>query len=263
MPSWVPAGLAPALVRSNYEGKLASWFNQGGNAYFIKRPLLARLFPTPNEGELLYEACGLRWDFDNSANIPDKVSQRLRTRFSRIFARSSGKVFLTKRTANNRRIELLREIFPEARFIHLVRDGRDVAQSLSQVEWWDQHTVWWDGRTPVEMEQAGNDRLQICARNWVEEMQALGSSLAKVPQDKQMVLRFEQLMESPVGTLESILQFLDIPPTEDYRAAIQSLGIATSKPKWQKNWDNQQLDSVQDVQRECLRSWGYAELEAL
>ena len=38
------------------------------------------------------------------------------------------------------RVAFLHEVFPEARFVHLVRDGRAVANSLVQMSWWRGHS---------------------------------------------------------------------------------------------------------------------------
>lgn len=45
-------------------------------------------------------------------------------------------------------IPLVRQLFPEARFVHLVRDGRDVALSMRESAWWGPKTcvetaAWW------------------------------------------------------------------------------------------------------------------------
>ena len=57
--SWFPDGLAGRAIAGRLEGKLNAWFDKGGNAYFVKRPWLKKLFPTPHEGESVFASCGI------------------------------------------------------------------------------------------------------------------------------------------------------------------------------------------------------------
>ena len=188
---WIPGGLACRAVAGRPQDKVQAWFNERGNAYFVNRPWLQKVFPAPHEGESVYRSCGVPLFPEPDYVPPARTGKCLRCRFERIRRRSGAALLLSKRTANNRRIHLLSAIFPEARYVHLVRDGREVTQSLSAVEWWNEHTVWWDGRTPLEMEQAGEPRLAICARNWVRELQraALPADARRGQQSLRVTLR--------------------------------------------------------------------------
>ncbi|HET7203586.1 MAG TPA: sulfotransferase [Steroidobacteraceae bacterium] len=256
---WFPEGLATGAVSRRLDAKLHAWFNRGGNAYFIDRPWLKKLFPTPNEGESVFRASGVPL-FPQPGDLPDRATaERLRKRFERMRTRAHAAVFLSKRTANNRRIPYLSAIFPAARYVHLVRDGREVTQSLSTVEWWDGHTVWWDGRTPVEMERSGESRLAICARNWVRELEELRAQLQAVPAGHLLELRFEELLREPIAQLERVVRFLGLEFTPQYRAAIASLQLRPVRARWGSEWDDRQLECVLREARPMLRQLGYTE----
>ena len=111
----------------------------------------------------------------------DAVIARLRASFDRVRRFGGGNHVVSKRIANNRRIPLLARAFPDARFVHLVRDGRAVAYSLAEVDWWESEVVWWCGRTPPEWEAGGADPWELCARHWVEEVSAVDAGLEAVP----------------------------------------------------------------------------------
>lgn len=256
---WFPDGIAARAVSWRLDQKLRAWFNQGGNAYFTNRPLLRKAFPTPHEGESVFEACGVPL-FPARGELPDEqTARRLRERFDRIRRRAGARTFLSKRTANNRRIEYLTAIFPDARFVHLVRDGREVARSLASVAWWDRHKVWWDGRTPLEMENSGEDRLAICARNWVREFEEVRTQLASVDRSRVMELRYEELLQEPVRHLEKVLQFLGLERLACFRATIRSLNLRPMPPSWRSTLDHEQLDCVLRETGPLLRELGYAE----
>jgi hypothetical protein len=221
------------------------------------RPWFKKIFPTPHEGESVFAACGIPL-FPSRDYLPSQATTTcLRRRFENFRRRSGAAVFLSKRTANNRRIRLLSAIFPAARYVHLVRDGRDVTQSLSTVEWWDNHTVWWDGRTPVEMERAGEPRLSICARNWVREVQELRAELAGIAPAQVLELRFEELLSDPPSHLERVLRFLGLEFTAAYRDAIESLSLRPVRARWASEWDADQLACVLRLTRPMLQQLHY------
>jgi len=253
----VAEGLAGRIVSRRPEAKIRAWFNQGGNAYFVRRPWLQKLFPTPHEGESVFRACGVPLFPPRDYRLEASQAEVLRTRFERIRRRSGATVFVSKRTANNRRIPLLSSIFPDARYVHLVRDGREVTQSLSTVEWWNGHKVWWDGRTPLEMERAGEDRLSICARNWVRELQELRQQLAQIERDNVLEMRFEDLLRDPMRNLERVVRFLGLEFSADYRHTIEALHLGPVRDKWQSDWSESQLAHVLDEARPMLRELGY------
>ena len=95
-------------------------------------------------------------------------------------------------------------MFPDARFVSLVRDGRAVAVSLSHVDWWATSRVWFYDGTPVQWAAEGRDPWELCARNWVEELDAVDAGLAQVPEDQVLHVRYEDLLGDPGGELQRI-----------------------------------------------------------
>ena len=255
---WFPAGMACRAVAAHPQAKRAAWFRHGGNAYFVNRPWLKKAFPTPHEGEAVYRRCGLPLTPPPDYSPDAPTLHALRRTFESIRQRANASIFLSKRTANNRRIRQLEQVFPAARYIHLVRDGREVAQSLATVDWWDEHTVWWDGRTAGEIERAGADRLALCARNWVYEMRELERQLEAIEPERQCTLRFESLLQDPLEQLERVTRFLGLPYSTGYRATIESLGLRPVQPQWRQAWTSDQLDTVLREARPTLRLHGYA-----
>jgi hypothetical protein len=139
----------------------------------------------------------------------------------------------------------------------LIRDGREVAQSLSLVEWWDQHPLWWDGRTPPELERAGESRLSICARNWALEVERLNQGLESIAPERIAELRFEELLSAPVANLKRITAFLGLSFPESYRSAIESLNMNYRPGKWDESWSKEELASVMNEVAPLLRQLNY------
>jgi hypothetical protein len=258
---WFPDGLAAGLISNRIDAKVNAWFNKRGNAYFINRPLAKKVFPTPHEGESVYASCGMPLRYWPGHYPNEAMQEGLRTRFMKIQTGAKAQIFLSKRTANNRRITQLQSIFPNAQYIHLIRDGREVAHSLSRVEWWNNHTVWWDGRTALQMERAGEDRLTICAKNWAYEMRELRKQLATINNERILELRFENLLSNPIDILKSILNFLGLTMTTDFCDAVDSLELSHRLPAWTDRWTTADLACVLQEQQLILRELGYINQE--
>ena len=103
----------------------------------------------------------------------------------------------------------IQKILPEARFIHLIRDGRDVALSMKDL-WWRPHF-------------SGN--IEERANRWLESIQAVRQQAQSVKYYKEVY--YEELVSEPRQTLKKICIFVDIAYSESmmdyYRTAATRL----------------------------------------
>ena len=215
--------------------------------------------PTPSEAESVYASCGIPRTPDSDYRLTAKAAECLQNRFERIRQMSRGQVLLTKRTANNRRIPILRQIFPDAKYIHLVRDGRAVAYSLLHVAWWNDHVLYWAGKTPRQMIAAGSNPLELAARNWFEEMQTLAQGIALIPDGQLLEVRYEELLRDPYVQLQRILDFMGVAAKKDpaYWGLVDSLHLEPKPEAWVHKWTESELKLVLGLQGDTLRLWGF------
>jgi len=89
-------------------------------------------------------------------------------------------------------IDLLHHIFPRARFIHLIRDGRDVALSVLDT---------WGRRAHVD--------LVFAARSWVRRVGEARCSGGRLDPECYLELRYEDLAVDPEKELRRVCRFLD------------------------------------------------------
>ncbi len=119
----------------------------------------------------------------------------------------SGKLIAEKTPRNVLRIPFLRAALPEARIIHIARDGRDVACSLvpgiGGAEWLHLKPPSWRRllatRTGVER----------CALAWKEILEIALDDLASVPH---LQVRYEDLVTRPEDQAARITEYLGLSP---------------------------------------------------
>ena len=247
------------FARSRPERRRAVWFGEDSNAYVYgrKRGLRARMFPMPVEGEPVYAACGIPQDTELDPTGLWQEGRAFRRSVAAIAASSGGSVFVNKRIANNLRIPFLTATFPDARFVSLVRDGRAVALSLSRVDWWPDSKLWWYGGTPRQWEADGGDPWEVCARNWVQELDAMERGLALVPPDQVIRLTYRSFVDAPLETLDRIAAFSGLPRDEQWRTTIQELRFPNRNEAWRNELEPEALATITDIQRERLEALGY------
>jgi hypothetical protein len=236
-----------------------AWFEDGSNAYVYgrHRPLRRRVFPMPVEGEPVYRAAGV--DAIGSELATTEVRRSLVASFDAIRRGAGGTCVISKRIANVRRIPFLREAFPEARFVAMVRDGRAVALSLSTVDWWRDSTVWWYGDTPAAWEAEGRDPWELCARNWVEEIRAVRDGLRAVPADRVLWLRYEDLVADPMPELSRVARFLGLEPSSRWDAQLGALSFPDRNERWRQQLPSDAIATVTAFQRDELEGFGYGD----
>jgi LPS sulfotransferase NodH len=257
-PGWPSTALAHRLLRRLPRLARAAWFGADGGAYLGRRRAPWRAWvPMPAEAEAVYARCGATLDAADAAD--DEVATRLRAAFESVRRWGGGRVQLSKRTANNRRIALLQRAFPQARYIHLLRDGRAVAQSSLQVDWWAEHRLFWAGKTPRQLQAEGQDPLAVAAQNWVESLQTIERGLGLLDPAAVIELRYEALLQDPATQLRRILDFVGV-RTDDaaFWATVAGLGLAPRPEGWARQWTAAQQALVAGIQHTTLARWGYA-----
>lgn len=98
------------------------------------------------------------------------------------------------------------DAFPDASYIHIIRDGRDVA-----VSWWF-HMVRFDPeRTAHQFNNGLADTIVPSAKDWTSVIQ-----MARREQKRTGVryheLKYEDLVDDPEKEVKTVLEFLNLPP---------------------------------------------------
>jgi hypothetical protein len=145
-------------------------------------------------------------------------------------------------------LPILHEIYPQLRFIHVLRDGRDMAFSSNQNQP-QQHYAALFGGAPIAI------TFEDALRFWAEANCDVSSWGLNNLGDRYLVLRLEDMCDQPETQIGRLLQWLGLP---DRNATALRALVAT--PKSMGRW-RQRDDAVQakldEIAGEALRHFGY------
>ncbi len=151
--------------------------------------LLRAIVADPSFGEWQIPADDVRglW----RASEPADVAAAITELYAR-YARGRGKPrYGDKTPANVLYVELLAGAFPEARFLHIVRDGRDVVPSLMDMHF-------------------GPDRFGAAALFWRDRVARGRAGGRRIGADRYREIRYEDLVADPEPVLRDICSFFEL-----------------------------------------------------
>ncbi len=110
------------------------------------------------------------------------------------------------------------EVFPNARIIHVVRNGVDVASSLCVrdqrvKQYWRKRLFRWVAKVakhPAASAATPVPSLEAGYQLWSQYLTSGVSGLTSFDRDQRLEFRFEDLLASPDEALSRVLQFLDL-----------------------------------------------------
>jgi hypothetical protein len=162
------------------------------------------------------------------------------------------------------RIGFFKEIFEDARFIHIVRDGRAVASSLLDVHFW------WGWRGPEnwrfgnlspehrdEWERHDRSFVALACIQWKILMDAVEKASAGLDRKSFLQLRYEDFCADAVQSLHAVCDFCDLPWSSALDAAIRRDPVRSTNDKWKQTLTKKQIEIVEEVLGERVRQLGY------
>jgi hypothetical protein len=173
--------------------------------------------------------------------------------------RAEGKPrFINKNTTNTIRMRYLNRLFPDAYFVHLVRNPRAVVASLLKVSWWPDLPVWcWDNRTPTEWVRAGNCPEVLAAELWRREVEVALADRECLPATRYLQIRYEDLVQDPRAVAARTLDFAELDWTEPFETTFRQFKISDANRKSQFDFDDKQLAQIERVAGPLARTLGY------
>ena len=180
------------------------------------------------------------------SDLTPQATVRIRGHLARFAA--DRHLVVEKTVSNCLRVPFVAAVLPEARYVHLVRDGRDVAESverqwLAKPDWLgmlrkartfpmlqspgyavryaeatmrratgraDRKAVWGPRYAGMDADLATEDLLTVCARQWARCVERTMEGLAMIAPERVHTVRYETFVTDPVSTLSQVGSFLGV-----------------------------------------------------
>lgn len=179
----------------------------------------------------------------------------------RAYARKFGKPrWGDKRPGYYQYVPALARMFPDAQFVHLIRDGRDCVASLLRMPWFKQDIY-----------------AAVCT--WIEAIDSGRRAARALPSGSYYELRYEDLVADPAAHLAKLCDFLGedydpamtephkisgdtLPERQVWHSATRAEVKAAPSGTWQQRLDPGQIALCEMAMKGRLRSLGYEVSEA-
>lgn len=163
--------------------------------------------------------------------------------FSQLAAQSGCARWGDKTPEYTTHMPLLRAMFPEAQFIHMVRDGRDVALSSFLMHF-------------------GGKNAYKCGTDWASALRSVFDFAATAPAGMFTQVRYEDLMARPAETFATLIPFLGIedPAGELRRTIDERVPLELKREnayKWTSQMSPSQIEVFESVAGAELSRLGY------
>ncbi len=161
------------------------------------------------------------------------------------------------------RIGFLKQVFPDAYFVHLVRDGRAVANSLMKVAFWmgwrgPENWRW--GPLPAAYEKewldSGHSFVVLAGIQWKMMLDALERT-RDLAGPLLLEVRYEDLCAEPRETLEAVCAHCDLKVDRDFDSALNRFHFRDANSKWRLDLDAQQREMLTRTLATHLERYGY------
>jgi omega-hydroxy-beta-dihydromenaquinone-9 sulfotransferase len=166
------------------------------------------------------------------------------------------------------RIGFLDEIFEDARFVHIVRDGRAVASSLMHVGFWRGWygpQGWRAGLLSPEdqatWESYDRSFAALAGLEWRIQMRAMEAARRQLDPARFFEVKYESFCEQPLETYRRVLEFAELESSESFEQEVRAASIRSTSSRWRQDLTPGQQTILDDLLREDLQRIGYGTSE--
>jgi hypothetical protein len=153
---------------------------------------------------------------------------------------------------------------PGTKFIHVVRDGRSVANSLLQMRWWPGYrgpAGWGLGPLPegyqAEWEAAGRSFVALAGIQWKLLLDAFEDARTAIPEDRWLDVRYEDFAADPRDTAQMVMRFLGLEWDPRFEQHLASIPVHAAREDFRRHLSSRDTDALDSLLTEHLARWGY------
>lgn len=235
--------------------------------YGEARTLGERMRIAPSEAYDVWSRCcgdDFVYDFLLGVEADPRSRERARRQVARTLSLQGKPRFAAKLTGPAR-IGYLSGIFPDARFVHVVRDPRSVTESLLRVPFWRDtfrldSPAWRNGLSEEDLAawHRHDTPEALAAVEWGAVLRTAREEAARHAEGRYLEIRFEDFVGDPHANLDRMFSFAGLDPDPGAHEALdRRLEIRDTSSIWKENLSPEQVAIVEELLAGEIRELGY------
>lgn len=228
LPHWPVANVA-RLALDN-----AVWSLRGRKQQYGPHSLMLSVLPKPQEAYPFWQTyCGadFLWEFNLRPDALDDAGRdALRRMLHKTLVYQGRSRFSAKLTGPSR-IGYLRSIFPDAMFVHVIRDGRAVVDSLLRVSFWRdkgglERPFWRNALSEAqigEWERSGKNPAALASYQWLNVITSTRNEAAGIGRDHYVEVKYEDFVSDPGPVLRRLYEWCGLEISDKLAGELKSI----------------------------------------
>jgi len=171
-----------------------------------------------------------------------------------------GRRYLTAKLTGPGRINYLNSVWPEARFIHVIRNGLEVVQSLLNVHFWKHNggyeRPWWTGGlSDQDMEvwsKHDRDPGILAALQWMRIIETMRAEASNLSGSRYFEVKYEDFMLEPEESIHHLYQQVGLP-----MSSAPKIDFAKRNKQYSDEWSDEYRNKLIEVMQPVFGDLGY------
>ena len=197
-----------------------------------------------------------------AADVTNKAKKHIPRTMAKLLTEKRNRLLL--KITGWPRIGFLSELFEDARFVHVMRDGRAVANSMINVYFWQgwkgpQRWGWGElsRAQKEEWNEHGQSFVVLAAIQWKILMDAMEKAKNTISSERFLEIRYEDLCSDPVGQVQKVIKFGDLEWTVGFERRLGEYQLENTNYKYKHDLTAKQQSDLEEVLEDYLRRYGY------
>lgn len=162
------------------------------------------------------------------------------------------------------RIGFIKSIYPDVKFIHILRDGRAVANSLLNEHWWlgysgTSHWQWGNlsAEYQKEWEKSDNSFIALAGIQWKIILDAFEEAKKTLDSENLIQIKYEDLCMDSIKCFKEISDFCSLEWSGQFEKNLRKIHLHNNNDKWQVDLTPHQQKILLRVTKSHLLKYDY------